>query len=100
MRFILSILLTYEGSYFYRLSVSFLKHTLAINLIFPPHFCRQKQQFISFPKTKFSEYLENSLDFSLHEARTGERFKSSPAKVFLGKGVLKICSQYTGEHLH
>ena len=25
-------------------------------------------------------------------------FRSSPPKVFLGKGVLKICSQFTGEH--
>ena len=25
-------------------------------------------------------------------------FRSSPSKVFLGKGVLKICSKFTGEH--
>ena len=26
-------------------------------------------------------------------------FGSSPPEVFLGKGVLKICSKFTGEHL-
>ena len=26
-------------------------------------------------------------------------FRSSPSKVFSGKGVLKICSKFTGEHL-
>ena len=25
-------------------------------------------------------------------------FRSSPSEVFLGKGVLKICSKFTGEH--
>ena len=26
-------------------------------------------------------------------------YRSSPPEVFLGKGILKICSKFTGEHL-
>ena len=29
----------------------------------------------------------------------GETIRSSRPEVFLGKGVLKICSKFTGEHL-
>ena len=27
-----------------------------------------------------------------------DSYRSSPSEVFLGKGVLKICSKFTGEH--
>ena len=29
---------------------------------------------------------------------TLQEFRSNPPEVFLGKGVLKICSKFTGEH--
>ena len=36
--------------------------------------------------------------FSKTQNKTTRNFRSSRPKVFLGKGVLKICSKFTGEH--
>ena len=33
------------------------------------------------------------------EKNSQEKVRTSPPKVFLGKGVLEICSKFTGEHL-
>ena len=36
--------------------------------------------------------------FNISVSVTGTPFRSSYPEVFLGKGVLKICSKFTGEH--
>ena len=46
---------------------------------------------LSFRKTKIISGDKKSLVFI-------GKFRSSHPEVFLGKGVLKICSKYTGEH--
>ena len=34
----------------------------------------------------------------LEMSETGDRFRNISPEVFLGKGVLKICSKFIGEH--
>ena len=34
----------------------------------------------------------------IYDTYEGYKSRSSPPEVFLGKGVLKICSKFTGEH--
>ena len=36
--------------------------------------------------------------FKLYNGHLHQSFRSSPPEVFLGKGVLRICSKFTGEH--
>ena len=55
----------------------------------------------------FGETVLNSQDgkltaFQLQQALMGIPgiFRSSHPELFLGKGVLKICSKFTGEHLY
>ena len=37
-------------------------------------------------------------DYSIHEKSSSTCIRSSHPKVFLEKGVLKLCSKFTGEH--
>ena len=48
-------------------------------------------------KTLFISNIVNSREIC-RSKWTNERGRSSPPEVFLGKGVLKICSKSTGEH--
>ena len=61
------------------------------------------EKYISnFPENQSSQGTANLFmaDFLLNEILEGNvsEFRSSPSEVFLGKGVLKICSKFTGEH--
>ena len=52
----------------------------------------ESHHYFDIRKTTFNN------DFSqLHKKRL-KTFRSSRPGVFLGKGVLKICSKFTGEH--
>ena len=40
----------------------------------------------------------SSLSVKYFDCQVSSTFRSSPPHVFLRKGVLKICSKFTGEH--
>ena len=42
--------------------------------------------------------LRTSMQLIKHINQADQTFRSSCPKVFLGKGVMKICSKFTGEH--
>ena len=47
----------------------------------------------------FQKFIEVKKKSSTHnQVLLSSRDGSSPSEVFLGKGVLKICSKFTGEH--
>ena len=50
--------------------------------------------FRTLPNSKNVLFSKNSLSLFLQKSLS----KSSHPEVFLGKGVLKICSKFTGEH--
>ena len=70
--------------------------TICTKLLFPEIYLA----FLSRKSTRLlisSELLfENFNMTSYHEKDTMTR--SSPSEVFLGKGILKICSKFIGEH--
>ena len=53
----------------------------------------------SFGKTKYikNDFLKRMVIKEI-EIFIRIKFRSSRSEVFLGKGVLKICSKFTGEH--
>ena len=45
-----------------------------------------------------SVFYNEPLRFQVVFSEFSLKYRSSPPEVFLGKGVLKICSTFTGEH--
>ena len=79
-----------------------------LSVLFQLHDCTFKKKFykpVSIRKSNLKFCRDTSIKDTYKTPKkqisvaVSSRNRSSPSELFLGKGVLKICSKFTGKHL-
>ena len=74
-------------------------HTLQTHHVYSTSKWRGNERYVStWNVCRVLHFLSCWCNFSMQESSCFHLIKSSHAEVFLEKGVLKICSKFTGEH--